>query len=810
MVVSGMESLQHTGKGLDRGNWLALRSALARGHLHARQSGSQPWTPRDASAAGIERLLRSAIAIARFEMPADFTGTRLDPAKLNRLGADVCLLLDLLDRMATVGATWTAEHAAFAKVAAQLVEPFVAKLLARCASGELVSRANDRLDLSRLLKYLHQNNRSPFDPKLLDMKEAAFATAVGGDSWNCLSWSLWSVMRARIDASHLAATIDLMAGLSTLWCTAVVLLSITEKSVDLIDESGGRLPPKYRTLRKLGEGGMGEVFLAVDEVTGSNRAIKVLRIADGGSSSARSALRHEACALERLADCRRVVRYHDIVELDTGFALVMAYVEGENLQEELEHTKALELKDAVSTTIDVLSALEEIHSAGLVHRDVKPSNFIRTSTGIIAIDFGLSRPLGANLTQTARAGSDRYVAPEQLEGRADHRSDLYAAGRLLYALLSGGPPVHDSDTLERANPEVSSELENFYRKATARNPDDRYQSADEMRAALESTRGIAIPELRDSLTPGYRWGNYHVERCIAQDPEQSWTLVKARRRGVFAARSRLLWVQHGMDDLEQARILPACAALLELPTSGIQSLDEIVEDPSHAFVLEEPPPTSLAEVMRRCAASGRRLSPTCAINLVWEVAIALGDLHTRLGSRREEADGAGRAGGVNDELLWLLRVWPPGIRISHTGGILLSLFELLRDLRRGTPTEAPAPLRYRAPELSSCVSGMPDLQRAHVYTVARVLWECIVGSQAPVAPTGSGARCQVFSGMLPRPAELGIHVSSDVEEVLERALSNDPLERPATLMEFAQRLGASPIHRHACMAELVELVGAPS
>lgn len=801
--------LSHTSERLERGSWDTLKHALAQGFEHPKQRQPSRWTPRDTSPDGLARLLDTAVAIARYEVPLEFAGTRFDPPKLSRLEADVRGFFELLDVAEGVaGGAWTLDRARFAAAAPQSLEPFVAKLLARCATDDLRDAARDKVDLSRLLVLLHRHRRSPFLPQQLSMKPDAFRD--GNDAWDSLAWSLWTVVGARIDASHLSPDVGRTKGLEHVWCTVVTLLSITELSIDLFDEAGGRLPPSLSVVKRLGAGGMGEVFLAVDRRTQSHRAVKVLRVSNGTSEAARQTLLREAKSLDNLGRCRRVVRFYDVQEVQAGVALVMAYVEGESLQQELDQTGPLSVSDAVSTTLEVLAALTEIHTEGIVHRDVKPSNFIRTSNGIVAIDFGLSRPQGSDLTQPARAGSDRFVAPEQLEGRADHRSDLYAAARLLYALLSGVPPVHDADPLSKATTDVSAALDVFYRKATARDPSDRFQSADEMRAALEATRGTVVPELRDSLDEGGRWGEYHIERRLAH-LDQRWTLVRARRREAFSVRPRLVWVHHHMDAQERARLLTPCAALLELSTPGIQALEEIVEEPSHALVFEQHPPASLAEVLKRCATTGRRMSVFGAIRLAWEVVVSFGELHERLLARDlEQVDGKETPCGAHQEMLRLLRLWPPGIRIWKSGRVQLSLFELLRDVRRGVPIQTLAPLRYKAPELVFETEAMSiEAERAHVYSVALVLWECLVGSQARAATTLDDLRREVYGGSLPSPSARGASVPRDVEALLASALSLDPSARPATLMEFARQLGSCAIQPHTCMEELIDILADP-
>jgi tetratricopeptide (TPR) repeat protein/predicted Ser/Thr protein kinase len=260
----------------------------------------------------------------------------------------------------------------------------------------------------------------------------------------------------------------------------------------------------FRVLDKLGAGGMGEVYLAEDTRLGRKVALKSPSESWLSDPNARERLQREARAAARL-NHPRIAAVYDVLELAGRPYIVMEYVEGETLAASLRRGPML-LERAVAIGLDLTDALAAAHAAGVIHRDLKPGNIIITGTGDLKVlDFGLAKTLqredDANLTHPGQVlGTPGYVAPEQLLGKpADVRCDVYSAGAILYEMLTGRAPFEQGDSMGRAlaalmervppphqvNVTVPRDLSDVVQRAMARDPGDRYQTADALRDALQ-------------------------------------------------------------------------------------------------------------------------------------------------------------------------------------------------------------------------------------------------------------------------------------------------------------------------------------
>lgn len=284
----------------------------------------------------------------------------------------------------------------------------------------------------------------------------------------------------------------------------------------------GKIVSHYRILDELGEGGMGTVYLGEDLHLGRRVAIKFpLTKADEHRLHAR--FLREARAASQL-NHPNVAAIHDYGETDDGRPfIVMELVKGQTLSSLIEESR-LSLLRAVEITEDVARALAEAHAQGVIHRDIKPSNVIETERGVVKVlDFGLAKHLNAAAIETADShaktllatrtqtgtvvGTPLYLSPEQAMGApVDARSDLFALGAVLYECLAGRPPFSGNSVLEIAaqiihvnpqppsafNEQVPSELDRISLKALTKQPDERYQSANEFLADLEGARASLL------------------------------------------------------------------------------------------------------------------------------------------------------------------------------------------------------------------------------------------------------------------------------------------------------------------------------
>ena len=203
---------------------------------------------------------------------------------------------------------------------------------------------------------------------------------------------------------------------------------------------------RFRVTRQLGEGGMGVVYAAHDEQLDRAVAIKTWR--SQPDASARERLLREARAAATVSH-PNICQLYDIGEHDGEVYIAMELLEGEALSARIARG-SLPVAEAVQVELPVLAALDALHRRRIVHRDLKPSNIFLTPFGVKLLDFGLARsvdtPLGERSTPTVTmpgtiVGTPHYLSPEQLLGEpADHRSDLFAAGAVLYEMLTGQPP----------------------------------------------------------------------------------------------------------------------------------------------------------------------------------------------------------------------------------------------------------------------------------------------------------------------------------------------------------------------------------
>ncbi|HWU05378.1 MAG TPA: protein kinase [Streptomyces sp.] len=265
---------------------------------------------------------------------------------------------------------------------------------------------------------------------------------------------------------------------------------------------------RYRMTHRLGRGGMAEVYAAEDVRLGRTVAVKLLRsdLAEDPVSKAR--FTREAQSVAGLNHHAIVAVYdsgEDVVGGSTVPYIVMELVEGNTIRDLLLEAEAPPPEQALIIVSGVLEALAYSHQHGIVHRDIKPANVIITHSGAVKVmDFGIARALhGAQSTMTQTGmvmGTPQYLSPEQALGKAvDHRSDLYATGCLLYELLALRPPFTGETPLSvvyqhvqdipvppsHVTGEVPPELDGLVMRSLAKDPDDRFQSAEEMRGLVQ-------------------------------------------------------------------------------------------------------------------------------------------------------------------------------------------------------------------------------------------------------------------------------------------------------------------------------------
>jgi serine/threonine-protein kinase len=279
----------------------------------------------------------------------------------------------------------------------------------------------------------------------------------------------------------------------------------------------GRTVSHYEILDRLGSGGMGEIFRARDTRLNRMVAVKILPKSQSDDQTIRLRFMQEARAASGLSH-PNIITVHEILADDGTDLLVMELVSGKTLSELVPET-GLPIPQVLKYAVQISSALAAAHSAGIVHRDVKPGNIMVTATGLVKVlDFGLAKPtfmgftgdssktasIAAPLTvQGTVVGTVNYMSPEQAEGKnVDGRSDIFSFGILLYEMVTGHcafpgdsmiatmtailrddvRPIHDFA------PAAPVQLNEIVEKCLRKNRDERWRSMDELLAALENLK----------------------------------------------------------------------------------------------------------------------------------------------------------------------------------------------------------------------------------------------------------------------------------------------------------------------------------
>lgn len=272
---------------------------------------------------------------------------------------------------------------------------------------------------------------------------------------------------------------------------------------DLLPMIQEALRDRYTVEREMARGGAGRVFFARN-LEGTAVALKVLHPELVVTATADRFLR-EIKTLSRL-EHPHVAKLLDYGERDWLVYLAMAYIEGPTLKEHIAQVRRVSVSDAVRIARDLLDALAYAHEHNIVHRDVKPDNIVLSANGAMLLDFGIARVIEGSgdekLTRSGfTVGTSSYMSPEQVIAvrDLDHRSDLYSLGCVLFEALAGRPPfVHRSEAvvlqlqqtaeaplLAELRPELPPELAGAVQRALAKDREQRWSSAVEMRAQLD-------------------------------------------------------------------------------------------------------------------------------------------------------------------------------------------------------------------------------------------------------------------------------------------------------------------------------------
>jgi serine/threonine-protein kinase len=279
----------------------------------------------------------------------------------------------------------------------------------------------------------------------------------------------------------------------------------------------GKTLGKYRILEKIGRGGMGVVYLGVDETLDRHVAIKAISPELVEEDLVRR-FRAEAVMLAKV-NHPNIAMVYELFRDDDRLLMVMELVRGQTFEQLMEHTGPMPVERVAVLAGQMLDALGHAHRAGIVHRDLKPANLMLTDAGIVKVmDFGIARISGTErmTSDGFMVGTPAYMAPEQVRGdEVDGRADLYAAGVVIYRLLTGKLPFKAETAVAMINSQLNDRptsardvrtdlpewLDTVVMRSLAKRPEDRYQTADEFRRALNSLDTIGgLAPLPDDIT----------------------------------------------------------------------------------------------------------------------------------------------------------------------------------------------------------------------------------------------------------------------------------------------------------------------
>jgi hypothetical protein len=408
---------------------------------------------------------------------------------------------------------------------------------------------------------------------------------------------------------------------------------------------------KYEVLERAGGGGMGTIFKARDPMLSRTVALKVISGDIEVTDDLRARFFREAQACARLSH-PNIVTIHDIGEAEGRLFIVMEFLEGRELKQLIADHAPLALEDKLAIMKQVCDGLSYAHRQGVVHRDIKPSNILIKPDGQVKIlDFGVARiaDTDGGLTRTGLImGTLRYVAPEQVRGRADARSDIFSVGVVFYEFLSGQAPfpgrtvpeileqvrTQEPPSLRQIDPSLPAELVALVERAVRKDPDERFSDLDQVRRQLDGierrlrdelhrvrvrieTQRDRLAELRLALAS--QVGGEHAEESApAVDDEHRLAALRAiepdQARKIEEFEAKLAradalapMMERGLESLEAGRFEDAVAEF------GIV----VGEMPDHARAQE-----ALEEARRRGADEHRR---QLAARLLDDARAALGE-----------------------------------------------------------------------------------------------------------------------------------------------------------------------------------------
>ena len=285
---------------------------------------------------------------------------------------------------------------------------------------------------------------------------------------------------------------------------------------------GAFINERYEIVDKVGSGGMADVYKAKDHKLNRFVAIKVLKAGFNEDKNFVNKFREEAQACAGLSHAN-IVNIYDVGNEEDIHYIVMELVEGITLKNYIERKGKLEVKEAVSITIQIANGIEVAHNKHIVHRDIKPQNIIISKDGKVKVtDFGIAKAVNSNTITADAVGTVHYISPEQARGGySDEKSDIYSLGVTMYEMLSGKVPFNSDNNvsvallhiqseaipLREIDPEIPASVERIVQKSMQKKPERRYLSVSDLiidlKKSIENPNGdfVVIPPTGDLDSP---------------------------------------------------------------------------------------------------------------------------------------------------------------------------------------------------------------------------------------------------------------------------------------------------------------------
>jgi serine/threonine-protein kinase len=541
--------------------------------------------------------------------------------------------------------------------------------------------------------------------------------------------------------------------------------------------SGKRLG-RYELLDRLGKGGMGIVYRAMDTKLDRPVAVKLLLADLEGDSETRERFLREARAAGEL-NHRNITQIYDFGE-DSGRAyIVMELLEGTNLNEFIKEHPDLSLDRKLQIMNGVCDGLAFSHSRSIVHRDLKPANlFITNDRQVKVLDFGLARIASSNLTRSGLVfGTPDYMSPEQVRGQVvDERSDIFSLGAVFYQMLSGRKPfaakalpevmrkVLTDDPAPLTHAEAPPTLARIVIRSLQKDPLKRYQKVDELLAELNGVELDEPPERELAADEPRQIDRYQILDRVGAGGMG----VVYRARDPVLDRDvaiKSMQVDFGVDQDARARFQQEARAAARLQHPNIVTIYEFGEkDDSPYLIMEFLGGEDLEGLMK----NDRALSLLAKLDIVAQLCDGLAFAHEQ--------------GVVHRDIK------PGNVRVLDDGTVKLLDFGIakMQNAENTAGTFAGSP-GYASPEQ---LSMEPVDARSDLFSVGVLTYELLTGRQPFTGESAAAIAYQVLNEEPPPPRQLAPQLPEALESVLTCALHKKRDQRYGSASELAEALRA--------------------